>query len=82
MKGTYRMTKVAYKDKLTAIDVAEQVIERLGKKKLKWAKEEYKGAELRIWVKMQVGVYGHTEASLQLQNRAITKVIEYMHSDL
>lgn len=76
------MAGIACKDKLMAVDVAEHVIDRIGVKKLKWAKEEYKGAELRVWLRMQINLYGQPEASSQLRDRAVTKVIEYMYSKL
>lgn len=76
------MARIEWKNRLTAASVAEHVIDRIGDKKLKKAKDTCKGDELRIWIKMHINLYGQPEASEQMKNRAVTKVIEYMHSDL
>lgn len=76
------MARIDWKNRLTAVDVAEHVINRISDKRLKQAKEEYKGNELRIWIKMYINLYGQPEASEQMKNRAVTKVIEYMYSKL
>ena len=76
------MAGINWKNRLTSVDVAEHVINRISDKILKQAKSAYKGDELRIWVKMQINLRGQPEASEQLKNKAVTKVIEYMYSKL
>lgn len=72
------MDKKSWKDKLTAVDVAEAVIEKVGRAKLRQAKEENKGEDLRAWAKLQIDLHG-PEGSERLRDRVATLIIEHMH---
>ena len=72
------MDKKLWKEKLTAVDVAEEVIEKVGRAKLRQAKETNKGEDLRAWAKLQIDLYG-PEGSERLRDRAATLIIEHIH---